>query len=59
MKTHDISDYPRTFKYHNGILHLILADLVKGLVFDREDYAPILQTFSSGHLKYMKVNSRT
>ena len=55
MKTHDMGQYPRNFRYFDGVLHLMLTDFVKGLVFDQEDYSPILQTFTGGHLKYMKV----
>ena len=34
---------------------MVLDDFVKGLVFEPEDYAPILQVLYDGHLKYVKV----
>ena len=40
MKTHDVSQYPKTFRYYNQRLHLALDDFVKGLVFEPEEYAP-------------------
>ena len=52
---HEICDFPKTFTYYNQKLHFILADFVKGLTFDREDYAPILSVMYNGHLKYEMV----
>ena len=55
MMKHEICDFPKTFTYYNQKLHFILADFVKDLYFDREDYAPILSVMYNGHLKYEMV----
>ena len=59
MQTHDAGDYPRTFRYIKGIFGLMLDDFIQGLVFNQEDYSPILHIFDNGDLKYEKVPHTT
>ena len=41
--------------YYNQRLHFILNEFVKGLVFDKEESAPILSVLYNGNSKYEKV----
>ena len=55
MKKHEIGKFPKTFVFFNQRLHFVLDEFVKGLVFDQEEYAPILRALYNGNLRYEKV----
>ena len=55
MKRHETGNFPKTFMYYNQRLHFVLNEFVKGLVFDKEEYAPILSVLYNGNLRYGKV----
>ena len=55
MRKHEVSKFPKTLMYFNKRLHFVLDEFVKGLVFEPEEYAPILNVLYDGNLKYVKV----
>ena len=55
MRKHEVSKFPKTFMSFIQRLHFVLDDFVKGLVFEQEEYAPILNVLYDGNLKYAKV----
>ena len=55
MKKHEIGKFPKTFMFYNQRMHFVLDEFVKGLVFDKEEYAPILSVLYNGNLRYEKV----
>ena len=57
MRKHDVENFPKTFTYYNQRLHFMLHEFVKGLVFEPEEYAPILNVLHNGGLKYEKVTA--
>ena len=57
MRKHDVENFPKTFTYYNQRLHFMLHEFVKGLVFEPEEYAPILNVLYNGGLKYEKVTA--
>ena len=55
MQYIDPDQYPKNFCYYNQRLHLIMDQIVKGLEFNVEEYAPMLQYQENGTLKYIDV----
>ena len=57
MKRNDVEYFPNTLVYYDRKLHFMLHEFVKGLVFEPEEYAPILHVLANGGLKYEKVTA--
>ena len=55
MHWHTAEDYPKLFQYYAGSMHFCMNRCTTGLNLKPEPDAPILQYFTSGHLKYEDV----
>ena len=55
MEWHYTSAYPKYMLYHGGKLHLVVADMMKGLTIKPEHYAPVLMVKASGEYRYVDV----
>ena len=52
MRKQTVAMHPKYFTYFAGELHFVAKDVLRGLSFDTEPYAPRLQTGLDGRLKY-------
>ena len=55
MKRQTVEMCPKLFTYFAGELHFYAKNVLRGLYFDVEPYAPRLQTFTNGRLRYERV----
>ena len=55
MRMQTVEMYPKYFTYFVGELHFYAKDVLRGLYFKVEPYAPRLQTGMNGRLKYEHV----
>ena len=56
MKTQKVEMYPKLFTYFAGELHFCSREVLRGLYFKVEPYAPRMQTCANGRLKYVRVS---
>ena len=55
MKTQKVEMYPKLFIYYSGELHFCAKEVLRGLYFKVEPYAPRMQKGANGGFKYVKV----